>query len=130
MRWSRLSRSSRLVCDQVANARAAASARAYWREELANFSSVTPVPLARKSTLRSISDVADVFERLSADETQAFNQFVQEHRLTQNTLFDGFSQEWFVPPASGATAKAAVRARRGHKLTGQSGARLLRGFKW
>ena len=51
-------------------------------------------------------------------------------RLTQNTLFDGFSREWFVPPASGATAKAAVRARHGHKLTGQSGARLLRGFKW
>ena len=62
------------------------AARAYWREELASFSSVTPVPLARKSTLRSISDVADMFERLSADETQALNHFVQEHRLTQNTL--------------------------------------------
>lgn len=62
------------------------AARAYWREQLASFSSVTPVPLARKSTLRSISDVADVFERLSAGETQAFNHFVQEHRLTQNTL--------------------------------------------
>lgn len=49
-------------------------------------------------------------------------------RLTNNSQFDGFTQEWYVAPGSGANAKAAVHARHGHKVNG-AGARLLRGFK-
>jgi hypothetical protein len=75
-------------------------------------------------------------DNLNATESTGYDLYTMNldgsglFRLTQNSLFDGFSQEWFVPPASGETAKAAVRARHGHKLNRQSGARLLRGFKW
>lgn len=51
-------------------------------------------------------------------------------RLTSNTLFDGFSQEWFVAQGSGSHARAAVQARRGHRMEVAAGQRLLRGFKW
>ena len=51
-------------------------------------------------------------------------------RLTSNGLFDGFSQQWFVPQGSAATAKAAIRARHGHRLGWQAGGRLLHGLKW
>jgi dipeptidyl aminopeptidase/acylaminoacyl peptidase len=51
-------------------------------------------------------------------------------RLTNNALFDGFSQEWFVAQGSAAHARAAIDARRGHNLEVPAGQRLLRGFKW
>lgn len=51
-------------------------------------------------------------------------------RLTSNGLFDGFSQEWFVPQGTAATAKAAIRARHGHRLPAQAAGRPLHGLKW
>lgn len=51
-------------------------------------------------------------------------------RLTSNALFDGFSQEWFVPQGTAASARAAIRARHGHKMGQSAAQRLLHGMRW
>jgi WD40-like Beta Propeller Repeat len=51
-------------------------------------------------------------------------------RLTNNDLFDGFSQAWFVPQGSATPARAAIHARHGHRPEVSAGQRLLHGFKW
>lgn len=52
-------------------------------------------------------------------------------RLTNNGLFDGFSQEWFQPQGSNAIASIGVRSRHGHRVGEQSPAQLpIRGLQW
>jgi hypothetical protein len=51
-------------------------------------------------------------------------------RLTNNGLFDGFSQAWFVPQGSATPARAGTQARHAHRPEVPAGQRLLHGFKW
>lgn len=72
-----------------------AAARAYWRDTLRGFGTVTPLPLAgRGAPAPGQSRTADAVVSLSAAETAALQRAAQQQQLTVNTYAQGAWALW------------------------------------